>query len=132
VRLLNEQLDIGTLRARFKAAYGVYRLHSTSIDEQVNRGERPGIELLQARERAGLALGAARRDLLDTLFQNLVFRMERLTQIGNLAAAVQRSGVANFYTLRVLQRWQRGELDTEAAARLLDGVVTPDGNDVQP
>ena len=115
-----DSVDIGTLRARFRAAYGAYQLHAARIAEQLKRGECPPIELLAAQERAVHALGEVRRELLDSLFQTLVVRMDQLTRIGVLGAAVQRAGIGKFYTLRVLQRWQRGEIDTQAAADLLN------------
>ena len=52
--------------------------------------------------------------------------MDQLTRIGVLGAAVQRAGIGKVYTLRVLQRWQRGEIDTQAAADLLNAEADRD------
>jgi hypothetical protein len=45
--------------------------------------------------------------------------MNSETAIGYLEAAVRLVGVNRFYAVRVLQRWERGEISTQTAVELL-------------
>jgi hypothetical protein len=60
-------MEIDALRARYEAAFEVYRVHTVKLLEDSKGGQQPTPQDLAAEEEALYALQRARRDLLDAL-----------------------------------------------------------------
>jgi hypothetical protein len=60
-------MEIDALRARYEAAFEVYRVHTAKLLEDSKGGQQPTPQDLAAEEEALYALQRARRDLLDAL-----------------------------------------------------------------
>ena len=61
------RMEIDALRARYEAAFEVYRVHTVKLLEDSKGGQQPTPQDLAAEEEALYALQRARRDLLDAL-----------------------------------------------------------------
>ena len=61
------RMEIDALRARYEAAFEVYRVHTVKLLENSKGGQQPAPQDLAAEEEALYTLQRARRDLLDAL-----------------------------------------------------------------
>ena len=61
------RMEIDVLRARYEAAFEVYRAHTIKLLEHSKGGQQPAPQDLVAEEEALYALERARRDLLDAV-----------------------------------------------------------------
>ena len=60
-------MEVDALRARYEAAFEVYRAHTAKLLAQSKGGQQPPPQDLAAEEEALYGLERARRDLLDAL-----------------------------------------------------------------